>query len=61
MSDLSGPGIQPVSPALAGRFFTEPLGKPSIPFLNSGLQFGDMYANLKPSKVTLLNFILRYT
>ena len=28
-ADLPGPGIKPVSPALAGRFFTtEPLGKP---------------------------------
>ena len=27
--DLPNPGIEPVSPALAGRFFTtEPLGKP---------------------------------
>ena len=58
---LPGPGIQPVSPALAGRFFTtEPPGKPSILFLNSGLQFGDMYVNLKPSKLTLLNFTLIY-
>ena len=30
-SALPGPGIEPVSLALAGRFFTtEPLGKPSI-------------------------------
>ena len=29
MWNLSGPGIEPVSPALAGRFFTtEPSGKP---------------------------------
>ena len=29
--DLPDPGIEPVSPALAGRFFTaEPLGKPLI-------------------------------
>ena len=29
MSDLPGPGIEHVSPALAGRFFTtEPPGKP---------------------------------
>ena len=28
--DLPGPGIEPVSPALAGEFFTtEPPGKPS--------------------------------
>ena len=32
--DLPGPGIEPVSPAVAGRFLTtEPLGKP-IFFLN---------------------------
>jgi len=30
MWDLLGPGIKPMSPALAGGFFTtEPLGKPS--------------------------------
>ena len=30
MWDLPGPGIEPMSPALAGRFFTtEPPGKPS--------------------------------
>ena len=29
--DLPDPGIKPVSPALAGRFFTaEPLGEPQI-------------------------------
>ena len=29
--DLPGPGIKPVSPALAGRFFTtEPPGKPTF-------------------------------
>ena len=31
--DLPDPGIEPMSPALASRFFTtEPLGKPSIQF-----------------------------
>ena len=36
MGDLQGPGIKPVSPALAGRYFnTEPLGKPnSVLFFN---------------------------
>ena len=30
--DLPGPGIEPESPALAGRFFTtEPAGKPHAP------------------------------
>ena len=29
--DLSNPGIEPISPALVGRFFTtEPSGKPQI-------------------------------
>ena len=29
--DLPNPGIEPMSPALAGRFFTaEPQGKPSL-------------------------------
>ena len=33
MWDLPGSGIEPMSPALAGRFFaTEPPGKPWIPF-----------------------------
>ena len=37
MRDLSGPGLEPVSPALAGGFFTiEPPGKPLDPkFLTS--------------------------
>ena len=35
MWDLSGSGIEPGSPALAGRFFTtEPPGKPSFLFFN---------------------------
>ena len=34
MWDLPGSGIEPVSPALAGRFFTtEPPGSPSIIFI----------------------------
>ena len=38
MWDLSGPGIEPVSPALAGRFFTtEPRGEPCILFLKQKL------------------------
>ena len=33
--NLPGSGIEPMSPTLAGRFLTtEPLGKPSIRFLN---------------------------
>ena len=34
--DLSSPGIEPMSPAspaLAGRFFTEPPGKPTNTFI----------------------------
>ena len=35
MWDLPRPGLEPVSPALAGRFSTTaPPGKPSAPFLN---------------------------
>ena len=31
--DLSNPGMEPTSPALAGRsFITEPSGKPNTPF-----------------------------
>ena len=34
MWDLRGSGIEPVSPALAGGFFTtEPQGSPHIPFV----------------------------
>ena len=33
--DLSNPGIEPASPALAGGFFTaEPLGKPSKAYIS---------------------------
>ena len=42
MWDLPGPGIEPVSPALVGRFFTtEPPGKPEIKLLKylSNTQF----------------------
>ena len=36
MWDLPRPGLEPVSPALAGRFSTTaPPGKPSIPFIHS--------------------------
>ena len=32
--DLPHPGIEPASPALAGRFFTtEPAGKPELPLV----------------------------
>ena len=38
MWDLPGPGLEPVSPALAGRFpTTAPPGKPLPPFLKSFL------------------------
>ena len=34
--DLPGPGVEPVSPALAGRFFTtEPRGKPCCPLISN--------------------------
>ena len=37
MWDSPGSGIEPVSSALAGKFFiTEPPGKPGKKFLNSG-------------------------
>ena len=40
--DLSHPGIKPVSPALAGRFFTtEPTGTPC-----SGLSFNSTIKNI---------------
>ena len=43
MGGLPGPGIEPVSPALAGRFFTsEPSGKPCISHFNG------MEKTLKP-------------
>jgi len=35
MGDLSGPGIEPISPVLAGGFpITEPPEKPKCKFLN---------------------------
>ena len=38
MWDLPGPGLEPVSPALAGEFLTTvPPGKPTIYFLNIGV------------------------
>ena len=40
MWDLAGPGLEPVSPALAGGFSTTaPPGSPSIEFYNTVLQF----------------------
>ena len=47
MWDLPRPGVEPVSPALAGRFFTtEPLGKPSIMLfliLNYAVYLGNLW------------------
>ena len=41
MWGLSGPGIEPVSPALAGGFFTtEPPGKLAVSLLNSSVTTG---------------------
>ena len=41
MWDLPRSGIEPMSPALAGRFFaTEPPGKPGGDFLNSSAPMG---------------------
>ena len=40
--DLLGPGIEPMSPALASRFFTtEPLGKPLLMFILNTWEFPD--------------------
>ena len=51
MWDLPGPGIEPVSPALAGGFFTtEPPGKPQL--LTSSL-----FLNLIFSFYKTYNFI----
>ena len=42
MWDLLGPGIEPMSPALASRFFTtEPLGKPLLMFILNTWEFPD--------------------
>ena len=39
--NLPDPGIEPVSPALAGRFFTaEPLGSPYIVYSNLSIDLG---------------------
>ena len=41
MWDLPGPGIEPVSSALAGGFFTtEPPGKLALMLLNSSITIG---------------------
>ena len=52
MWDLPGSGIEPVFPALAGRFFsTEPPGKPLLLFINKDM--GNKHANLKVHIFTL--------
>ena len=41
--DPSGPGIEPMSPALAGEFFsTEPLGKPCPQLLSASYLLGEL-------------------
>ena len=46
MWDLPGPGIKPVSPALAGGFFTtEPPGK-LLPFWGGGGRSGHAICNI---------------
>ena len=52
MWDLPKSGIGPVSPALAGRFFsTEPPGKPLLLFINEDI--GNNHTNLKGCIFTL--------
>ena len=48
MWDLPGPGLEPVSPALAGRLSTTvPPGKPTFTF-----KYGILVAFIKPTKKT---------
>ena len=47
MWDLPRPGLEPVCPALAGRFSTTaPPGKPSYSLLNKVSSFGDRFGTL---------------
>ena len=58
MWDLPGPGIEPVSPALAGRFFTtEPPGKPLL-FIKRGNFYSWClsYLFLKGLNIDVVNF-----
>ena len=49
MRDLPRPGLEPVSPALAGRFpTTAPPGNPSPPFLMAPFLFADKPPNSLP-------------
>ena len=42
--DLPDPGIEPMSPALAGGFFTtEPPGKPAYIYIYTNIQYNYMY------------------
>ena len=51
MWDLPRPGLEPVSPALAGRFSTTaPPGKPCSLFLTTILQYSDYCWNIKKMK-----------
>jgi len=44
--DLPDPGIKPISPALAGRFFTaEPLGKPIVVTTLMSLEMNKTYCS----------------
>ena len=55
MWDLLGPGLEPVSPALAGGFLTtEPAGKPCFVFKINNTLFFDYYIYLK-------YFLLKFT
>ena len=47
LGDLPNPGIKPVSPALAGGFFTtEPPGKPEVYMISMSIPFQNWFSSL---------------
>jgi len=53
--DLPGPGLEPMSPALADRFFTtEPPGKPSVKVLR---WLAQVRAQSKPGLCSFCDYI----
>ena len=57
--DLPDPGVKPVSPALAGRFFaTEPRGKPSTLLNNVKLFFKVVVPTTAATRVMMFQFCI---
>ena len=58
MRDLPGPGIEPVSPALAGGFFpTEPPGKPPTLLLSAAVWSAETSISDGPKSMTLVCYL----